>query len=117
MNFQDIQIYLTPLAFIGFFAWKALQARKIKAAMPNLIANGAVIVDVRSPNEFKLGARPGSLNIPLDQIKSRCGELNKSNTLIVCCASGVRSQLAVKILKQNGFANVINAGAWTNTLT
>ncbi len=84
--------------------------------LPELIKNGAIIVDVRSPIEFEQGSRPGSLNIPLDQIASRLKELDKNKTIILCCASGARSGMALGILKANGFANVINAGSWANTL-
>ena len=45
---------------------------------------------------------------------SRLKELDKNKPIVVCCASGARSEAALRILKQNGFAEVINAGPWTN---
>jgi rhodanese-related sulfurtransferase len=42
--------------------------------------------------------------------------LDKSKTIILCCASGTRSGMAFGILKKNGFKNILNAGAWNNTL-
>jgi rhodanese-related sulfurtransferase len=71
---------------------------------------------VRTKAEFAGGNRPGSINIPLDSLNSRSKELNKNNPIILCCASGTRSGMAVGILKKNGFKSVINAGPWTNTL-
>lgn len=116
MNFQNYENYLFPLALVGFFVWRFLKFKKVKAAIPQLLDQGAIIVDVRSPAEFQQGSRPGSLNIPLDEINSRSKELDKSKTIILCCASGTRSGMAVGILKKNGFAHVINAGPWTNTI-
>ncbi|MDP2866276.1 MAG: rhodanese-like domain-containing protein [Elusimicrobiota bacterium] len=78
--------------------------------------DGAIFVDVRTPGEFSAGARPGSINIPLDAIGQRAKELDKEKTIILSCASGARSGMAVRILKHQGFRNVINAGSWQNTL-
>lgn len=117
MNLQDYQSYFIPLAIIGFFAWRFLKFKKVKSKMPSLIEKGALVVDVRSPSEFQQGSRPGSLNIPLNEINARSRELDKNKTVVLCCASGSRSGIAVGILKKNGFRNVINAGPWTNTLT
>ena len=77
---------------------------------------GAVVVDVRTPAEYKLGSSPGSINIPLDILPVRLNELDKSKKIILCCASGGRSGMAVGILKNNGFSDVVNAGPWTNTI-
>ncbi len=117
MNLQDIQAYLIPVAIVGFFGWRFLRFKKIKASMPQLIENGAIVVDVRSASEFQQGSRPGSINIPLSEINSRSKELDKKKAIVLCCASGTRSGMAVGILKKNGFSKVINAGPWTNTLT
>ena len=117
MNLQDYQSYLIPIAIIGFFIWRFLKFKKVKSDMPRLIEKGAVVVDVRSPSEFQQGSRPGSINIPLNEINARSEQLDKNKTVVLCCASGSRSGMAVGILKKNGFKNVINAGPWTNTLT
>jgi len=113
---DNFQVYLIPAAFVGFFAWRFLKFKKVKSALPKLLQQGAVVVDVRSPGEFKQGSRPGSLNIPLNEIQNRLGELDKGKPVILCCASGARSGMAAGILKQNGFVSVVNAGPWTNTL-
>jgi phage shock protein E len=75
------------------------------------IAAGARIVDVRSPAEFKDGAYPGAINIPLALLPLKMKELEPKNTPIVLyCASGARSGQGMRLLKQNGFTDVINAG-------
>lgn len=80
--------------------------------LKNVIAHGALIVDVRTPEEFKEGHIEGSLNIPLDEIGKAIGWLQKDVPTVVVCASGSRSDAAVKILKANGFEKVYNGGAW-----
>jgi phage shock protein E len=75
------------------------------------IAAGARIVDVRSPAEFKDGAYPGAINIPLALLPLKMKELEPKNSPIVLyCASGARSGQGMRLLKQNGFTDVINAG-------
>lgn len=80
-----------------------------------LIANGAMVIDVRSKGEFSGGHAKGSVNIPLDQLNSGIKKLkDKEKVIITCCASGMRSASAKAILKSNGFVNVYNAGSWYN---
>ena len=80
----------------------------------SLYRSGAVIVDVRTPGEFSGGNIEGSLNIPLDQLKGNLGKLkNKEQAIITCCASGMRSAAAKKILKSSGYLVVHNGGGWT----
>jgi len=75
------------------------------------IAAGAKIVDVRSPAEFKDGAYPGAINIPLPLLPLRMKELEPKDTpLVLYCASGARSGQGMRFLKQNGFTDVVNAG-------
>lgn len=77
-----------------------------------MITNGGIVVDVRSPQEFKMGHVKGSKNIPLNTINNKVKDLKKLNKpLILCCASGARSGQATSILKNAGL-DVINAGSW-----
>lgn len=72
---------------------------------------GARIVDVRSVAEFKDGAYPGAVNIPLHLIPLKIAELEpKDKPIILYCASGARSGQAARLLKQAGFTDVTNAG-------
>lgn len=69
---------------------------------------GALLVDVRSAAENQqTGSIADSINIPLDELRGRLEELPKDRSLIVSCHSGLRSYIAERILKQNGF-NVKN---------
>lgn len=79
-----------------------------------LKAEGAVIVDVRTPGEYASGHVKGSLNIPLDRLTGQLNKIPKNKKVITCCASGMRSATARNILLQNGYADVYNGGSWVN---
>lgn len=74
------------------------------------IRAGARIVDVRSPGEFASGAYPGAVNIPLPALGARLREIPKDRPVVLYCASGMRSGSAARILRQAGYADVVNAG-------
>lgn len=72
---------------------------------------GAVLLDVRTPEEFKSGHIQGSRNIPLDILDDIIKSVPHTDTpLFVYCRSGSRSSQAVKKLKQMGYSNVKNIG-------
>jgi rhodanese-related sulfurtransferase len=77
-----------------------------------LIAAGAQIVDVRTPDEYKQGHIKNSANIPLQSLSAKLGNIRKDKAVIVCCASGARSANAKSILMSSGFAEVHNGGGW-----
>jgi len=80
-----------------------------------LVKNGALILDVRTKGEFSTGHVKGAVNIPLQELSSGMKKLkNKDQVIITCCASGMRSASAKGVLKNAGYANVHNGGAWTN---
>jgi len=76
-----------------------------------MVANGAQLVDVRSPQEFAMGAIPGSKNLPLQAIHLAEEHLDKTKPVIVYCASGMRSGQALGVLSQMGFNAVHNLGS------
>lgn len=61
------------------------------------------LLDVRTPGEYANGHIPGAVNIPLDALRERIGELDRGKPLYVNCFSGLRSYIACRILTQNGF--------------
>jgi phage shock protein E len=79
-----------------------------------LLAQGAVIIDVRSKGEFQSGHLKNAVNIPLDTLQQNLGRIKKNRPVITCCASGMRSASAQSILKANGFTEVYNGGSWTS---
>lgn len=85
-----------------------------KVNVADWIANGAVIVDVRTREEYRAGHLKNSINIPLNELHNNLSKINKSKPIITCCASGMRSASAKSILKSNGFSEVHNGGGWTS---
>ena len=103
-------IYLIPIAALGYLWWsrRSVSAGDVKA----MLERGAQVVDVRTKAEFKAAAHPKSINIPLDELEKGSQKLDSSRPVLVCCASGSRSGLAVSILKRKGFRDVHNLGSW-----
>ena len=85
-----------------------------KVDLGEKIANGAIIIDVRTTGEYAGGHIKGSLNIPLAGLSSQLSKLKKDKPIITCCASGMRSGSAKSMLQANGFNEVYNAGSWYN---
>ena len=92
---------------------KKMFSGKSDDTMVALIKQGAVIVDVRSREEFASGHVRGSINIPLQELSKNLGKLKKDKPVIVCCASGARSASAKSLLESHQFT-VHNAGGWRN---
>ena len=71
-----------------------------------------ILLDTRTPFEYMRGHADGFIHIPLDDLRERLGELNKSKKIYVMCQSGLRSYLATRILMQNGFDAYNFAGGY-----
>lgn len=117
---QDIQQLLIYAAvFIGFTVLiRTLMGAGVKrisgAEAKQLVAKGALLVDVRTPAEFSQGKIKGSKNIPLQQVEQRLKEFGATDRpVVVCCASGARSAMAGRKLKAAGY-DVRNLGSYRN---
>ncbi len=89
----------------GFTAQNILDG-KVKMFYPEdleFMCKNGTLLDVRTELEHEQGAINGSIVIPLDQLRQRMGELDKSKPVLVYCQIGVRGYLATRILGQNGF--------------
>jgi rhodanese-related sulfurtransferase len=117
---MDIQSFLNNywplLALAAWFGYKWWNSRRVVGRLPSLKAKGALLVDVRSPDEFGVANAPGTVNIPLGDIGNRLAEIPKTAPVVLCCASGTRSGMAKMVLKKNGYTDVHNVGAWTKLL-
>lgn len=77
-----------------------------------LLDQGAVIIDVRQPEEFRGGHVAGSINIPLPDLDRRMKEIKAfKKPIIACCATGNRSGMAASKLKGLGL-EAYNGGGW-----
>ena len=78
----------------------------------SLVENGAIIIDVRSPQEYDSGHIKGSKNIPVNIIQREIGNIKKlGKPIITVCKSGARSSMAKSVLKGAGI-EVYNGGPW-----
>jgi len=81
-------------------------------------AQGAVVLDVRNPDEYEAGHIPGAKLIPLGELAARQEEIPEGDPIYVVCASGGRSLTATKAMVQAGYPAVSVAGgtkAWVET--
>lgn len=69
-----------------------------------------IVIDVRTPDEFRAGHVPYAINMPIDQLPRRLGELGsiQERQFAVICESGNRSSKAAQLLRQNGFPSVVD---------
>jgi len=85
----------------------------VKVDYAQLMDEGAVIIDVRTPSEYDRGHIKGSKNLPLAELPHKLKSVSdKNKTYITCCASGMRSASAKSIMKRNGYEKVYNGGGW-----
>ena len=109
-GFKHLRIDLLPVVLKSLE--KEASKDEEKKEEKTIDENSPIIVDVRTPNEFQSGAYPGAVNIELDRLMERYGELgnNKSRDIVVYCASGARSAYAQRMLAQIGYTKVRNGG-------
>ena len=68
-----------------------------------LVAAGATLLDVRTPEEFSERHLEGAVNIPVDQVEARMSEIPRDRPVVVYCRSGARSMSAARILRRGGY--------------
>lgn len=85
-----------------------------KVNYAQLVKEGAIILDVRSKGEYAGGHIKGSINISVETLGNNLNKLKKDKPIITCCASGMRSAAAKRLLKNNGFSEVHNGGGWSS---
>jgi len=80
------------------------------------VAEGAVLLDVREPDEWEAGHAPEAVHIPLASLAARAGELDRDQPVVAVCRSGARSERAAGTLRQRGY-EAMNVGggmqAWS----
>lgn len=111
MNF-DFLLIIAAVVILVFMIKRAGQISS-QAALAHL-KHGALVIDVRSADEFKSGHLPQAINIPLDEIESVLpGRVrDKNQALLLHCLSGTRSGIAKIKLKRMGHLNVFNLGSY-----
>lgn len=100
-----------PVAVSGYVAGNILSGKMQPLYWRELVQadlSKVTLVDVRTADEFALGAIGGAVNIPLDDLRLRLSELPKDKPVWVYCGVGLRGYLASNILMCNGYADVSN---------
>jgi NADPH-dependent 2,4-dienoyl-CoA reductase/sulfur reductase-like enzyme/rhodanese-related sulfurtransferase len=93
-----------PINIAGMIAANVLRNDSPVTHWDQIQNSGYYILDVREPSEFNSGHYEGAINIPLNSLRSKLGDLPKDREIRVYCAAGLRSYYATRILKQNGFS-------------
>jgi len=105
-----------PINMAGFVAANLLRGDHPQADVAAVVAAPAeqrpFLLDVRTPSEFSAGNMPGAVNIPVDELRSRLGELPRDREIAIYCQVGQRGYLATRILCQAGFAAVNLGGGY-----
>jgi NADPH-dependent 2,4-dienoyl-CoA reductase/sulfur reductase-like enzyme/rhodanese-related sulfurtransferase len=91
-----------PVNMAGMIAANVVRGDAQIAPWDKLDSTEAFLLDVREPHEFKAGSIPGSVNIPLGQLRSHLGELPTNKEIWVNCGVGQRAYYACRILSQHG---------------
>lgn len=111
MQWTPILIFLAIVA--AFVLLKQLGSVSRQAAR-DYLRQGAKIIDVRSPAEFRDQHLPKAINIPLGELEERIGRVapNKDEILLLHCLSGGRSGIGRRVLKGMGYTRVFNLGSF-----
>ncbi|MGA3539240.1 FAD-dependent oxidoreductase [Micromonosporaceae bacterium DT194] len=99
-----------PVNIVGYVAGNRLAGTEEAVQwheLAEVVAAGATVVDVRSPQEYAAGTVPGALNLPLDELRQRMAEL-PAGDLVLYCQSGQRSHTAASLIRPGRDTRVLN---------
>ena len=109
---------VSGIMFLVFTFYRPGSKASLSTTQATLLINreDAVVIDVRTPEEYIAGHLPESRNIPLGQLEERAGELDKlkDTPLLIVCQTGARSDGACTKLKKLGFSRTNNLGGGIN---
>ena len=114
MQFLIDNVFLIAIAFIsgGMLVWPLVRGRAAGPSLSTLQATqlinsrNAVVIDVRTPQEFATGSLPGARNVPVDKVDEKMRDIKKDKPLIVVCATSSRAGRAAAQLRASGYAEV-----------
>lgn len=95
-----------PVHMAAFVAQN--QRRSLARGLTVAELSGAQLIDVRNPQEYARGSLPNAINIPLEELRERLGEIDPARPAVVFCQVGQRGYVAQRILEQRGYTQVCN---------
>ncbi len=95
-----------PVHMAAFVAQN--QRRSLARGLTVAELSGDQLIDVRNPEEYARGSLPNAINIPLDELRERLGEIDPARPAVVFCQVGQRGYVAQRILEQRGYTQVCN---------
>ncbi|MCL2856780.1 MAG: FAD-dependent oxidoreductase [Oscillospiraceae bacterium] len=104
-----------PVNILGYIAQNILEGNANLVDYNYMLAAAperTILLDVRTPGEFARGHVEGALNIPVDELRERLGELDKDKEIIEYCQVGLRGHVAERILASGGFEVKNVSGGW-----
>ena len=106
--------FLAVVALAGGYMYFKRSGQVPAKEATEYLQNGAMVIDVRSPNEFESGHILQAHNMPLDRIEVMVPSVvrDKSKVLLLHCSTGVRSGIAKKKLEEIGYSKVFNLGSY-----
>lgn len=107
MRYLTLFILVLSVQF-AFVSCSNSQTSKQENKQENVDYSEAFLLDVRTPQEHNNEAVEGSVNIPINELKSNLDKLPKDDLIIVYCASGARATSAIKMLESEGFTKLKN---------
>ncbi|MFD3005481.1 rhodanese-like domain-containing protein [Thermus tengchongensis] len=99
---------LLPLVFLAACGPKGSYQNVGPEELYRALESGAVVVDVRTPQEFAEGHVPGAINLPVENVAQWADTLPKDKPVYLYCRSGNRSRQAAEYLKKKGYTNLYN---------
>ncbi|HLS96031.1 rhodanese-related sulfurtransferase [Sphingobacterium allocomposti] len=111
---MKVTIVLLGVLSVLYIGYRIFRIYTAEQGLGRLLDEGAVVLDVRTAQEFERGHIKGAVNISLGEIRDRYVELDTSKVYITVCSHGLRSVKAENILKDKGFRRVYNGGAWSD---
>ena len=109
--------FLLALALVALASWAVTRLGRVSPdEARRLLAEGAVVLDVRSPVEFASQSIPGAINVPLDSLEFQVANAvpSKDTPVLLHCQSGGRSGVATRILRGLGYSRAFNLGSLAN---
>lgn len=105
-----ISIIVLAALIVGMFGINAAMASKRSDVAWQALKDGAILIDVRTVQEFKAGHLDDAVNMPLSSLNKLANPLDRGKTVVVYCRTGSRASHAKRQLYDMGFVEVYNGG-------